>query len=294
MPGLLGINPAFAAKISVKPKPLGCLIEPDRVADVGSQVVGLVQRIRADRGDEVHAGKALVFLRADVERANVVVTNTRAQIRADVKAARAALKLAEQKMKRAEELVAVNFVSRQATDQARAELEQARQKLDQGLSQQRIWENEKRVAEAQLALRTIRSPFAGIVIERFVDIGERVEEKPVMRIAVIDPLRIELMVPSSQYGDIHVGDLITVIPELPDTKPVTASVQHVDPVLDAASNTFRVRLSLPNPGNRLPAGLRCKVEMPLDIRSPQRKEMASSTLKPKLTMSARLSKIPFK
>jgi multidrug efflux pump subunit AcrA (membrane-fusion protein) len=39
-----------------------------------------------------------------------------------------------------------------------------------------------------------------------------------------------------------------------------ARVTHVDKIIDAASNTFRVRLSLPNPGNRLPAGARCKVD----------------------------------
>jgi hypothetical protein len=31
----------------------------------------------------------------------------------------------------------------------------------------------------------------------------------------------------------------------------------IDPVIDAASNTFGVRLILPNPGNRIPAGVRC-------------------------------------
>jgi multidrug efflux pump subunit AcrA (membrane-fusion protein) len=38
---------------------------------------------------------------------------------------------------------------------------------------------------------------------------------------------------------------------------VAAQVTHVDRVIDAASNTFRVRLSLPNPQQRLPAGARC-------------------------------------
>ena len=53
-----------------------------------------------------------------------------------------------------------------------------------------------------------------------------------------------------------------MLPELPGAEPVQATVQHVDQVLDAASNSFRVRLSLPNPNNQLPAGLRCKAEVP--------------------------------
>ena len=41
---------------------------------------------------------------------------------------------------------------------------------------------------------------------------------------------------------------------------VTATVTLVDKVLDAASGTFRVRLTLPNPGDAIPAGMRCKAE----------------------------------
>ena len=83
-----------------------------------------------------------------------------------------------------------------------------------------------------------------------------------MRVAVIDPLRVELMVPTAQYGTLAPGDRVTIRPELPGVEAVTATVRHVDRVLDAASNSFRVRLTLPNPGHRLPAGLRCKADLP--------------------------------
>ncbi len=232
------------------------------MADVGSQVVGLVDKLGVERGDAVGVGQVLLTLRADVERANAGVADSRSRVDADVRAAQASLSLAEQKMHRAQMLLAQNFVSEQAVEQARAELELARQKLAQSRSQQGIWHEEKRVADAQLALRTVRSPFAGVVVERFVNLGERVEDKPLIRVAVINPLRVELMVPTSQYGAIAVGDQITIRPELAGAEPVTATVRHVDRVLDAASNSFRVRLSLPNPQYRLPAGLRCKADLP--------------------------------
>lgn len=252
----------------------------------------MVEKIQVERGDLVQAGQALVQLRADVERANAGVAGTRARVNADVLSAQAALSLAEQKMRRAEELVAVKFVSTQAVDQAAAELEQARQKLIQTTSQQRIWGEERRVAEAQLALRTVRSPFAGVVVERFVNQGERVEEKPLMRIAVIDPLRVELMVPSAQYGNIALGDQITIQPELPGAPSVTASVRHIDRVLDAASNSFRVRLTLPNPQNRLPAGLRCKVELPGVSAAAVRTSAVLPLPEPRLALSAQLANGP--
>lgn len=251
--------PALAAPPA--PKPLACLIEPDRIADIGSQVVGLVDRIHVERGDVVTSGQPLLSLRADVERANIGVAERRAAIDADVRAADASLDLAQQKMRRAQALLAENFVSEQALDLARGEHELASQKLAQVRGQRDIWVQERRVAEAQLALRTLRSPFAGVVVDRYTNLGERVEEKPLLRVAVINPLRVELMVPTSQYGQVRRGDQLRIQPELPGSEAVMATVSHVDRVFDAASNSFRVRLTLPNPDYRLPAGLRCRTEL---------------------------------
>lgn len=241
---------------------MGCLIEPDQVAEVGSQVVGVVDRIEVERGATVSAGQPLLRLRADVERANAGAAQTRARVDADVLAAVANLELTEQKVKRAESLEAQGFVSAQATDQARSDAEVARQKLRQVRAQQSISTEEYRVAAAQLALRTVRSPFSGVVVERYVNEGERVEERPLMRVAVINLLRVELMVPTAMYGTLAIGDRVSIRPELPGAAAVTATVSHVDQVLDAASNSFRVRLSLPNPQLQLPAGLRCKADLP--------------------------------
>jgi len=260
--GLILAGTAFAAPpgAAAPARPLGCLIEPDRVADIGSQVVGLVQQLHVERGDQVSAGQPLLSLKADVERANMGVAERRAGIDADVRAATSSLELARQKVSRAEALVAQNFVSVQALDLARGEHELAAQKLSQVRAQREVWGEERRVAAAQLALRTLNSPFAGVVVERFVNLGERVEDRPLMRVAVIDPLRVELLVPTAQYGTLAPGDTVSIQPELPGAAPVNATVRHVDRVLDPASNSFRVRLSLPNPGHRLPAGLRCKAE----------------------------------
>src|SRR5690606_23705757 len=100
----------------------------------------------------------------------------------------------------------------------------------------------------------------GVIIERFIQPGERVEDRPVVRVATIDPLRVSLLVPMTQYGQVGIGDVLTIRPELAGAAPLRATVHYVDKVVDAASNTFRVRLRLPNPGQRLPGGLRCKVD----------------------------------
>ncbi|MFY9477119.1 MAG: efflux RND transporter periplasmic adaptor subunit [Aquabacterium sp.] len=241
-------------------KPSGCLIEPEQVADVGSPVTGVIERLPVALGDAVDAGQPLAMLRADVERATAGVAALRSQVDAEVRAAQANVVLAHQKVDRARQLLAQDFVSAQAVEQAVAEAEVASQKLKMAQNQQRIYGQEQAVAQAQLGLRTLRSPIRGVVVERYNNVGERVEDRPVVRVASIDPLRVSLMVPIAQYGQVTVGDTMSIRPELPGLDAVRATVQYVDKVVDAASNTFRVRLALPNPGHRLPGGLRCKAD----------------------------------
>lgn len=257
----LPVAPAASAPRSAKPT-LGCLISPERVADVGSPVVGVVAEIPVDNGDIVQAGQPLVQLRSDVEQAGLQAAQARSAIEADVYAAKANLVLAHQRHARAVELVGEGFVSPQAVEQARAERDVADQKLQQARGQQAVSQQELRVVQAQLGQRTVRSPFRGVVVERFVNAGERVEDKPLLRLAMLDPLRVEVVMPASRWGSVALNSTLAVVPELPGVGAMNARVTHVDKVIDAASNTFRVRLSLPNPGHKLPAGARCKVDEP--------------------------------
>jgi RND family efflux transporter MFP subunit len=241
-------------------QPLGCLIEPDRVADVGSPVVGVVDKMLVERGDFVQAGAPLAELSSDVERAALAVAQSKAHAAADIQAATADSEFARQRRERAEDLFAKKFIAHQALDQARAEASIAEQKLAEAYEQQRIWARELKLAQARLAERTVRSPIDGVIVERYVSAGERVEEKPLVRVARIDPLRVEVVVPASFYGRVNVDAIASVVPELPDARALDARVTLVDRVIDAASNTFRVRLEIPNRDKQVPPGVRCRAD----------------------------------
>jgi membrane fusion protein, multidrug efflux system len=80
-----------------------------------------------------------------------------------------------------------------------------------------------------------------------------------MKLAQIDPLNVEVILPVTLFPSIKVGMRAMVVPEAPVGGQHFAEIKIVDSVIDAASGTFGVRLELPNPNNRLPAGLKCKV-----------------------------------
>ena len=178
-----------------------------------------------------------------------------------MRAARANAAFLRQKLVRAEELVALNFVSKEALEQARADSHMAVERLAQAREQQHVWQRELDLANAQLQMRTIRAPFDGIIVDRYVSVGERIEDEPLFRIIKTDPLRVEIVVPSKMFGTVSMGTVVTVMPELPNAPALFAEVVLVDSVIDGASNTFRVRATLPNPDGAMPSGLRCRAEL---------------------------------
>jgi LysM repeat protein len=96
-------------------------------------------------------------------------------------------------------------------------------------------------------------------VERFLHPGEYVEDQPILKLAQIHPLNVEVILPVEMLGSVKAGMGATVKPEAPVTGFYTAKVKIVDKVVDAASGTFGVRLELPNPDYQLPPGLKCKV-----------------------------------
>jgi RND family efflux transporter MFP subunit len=272
---------AAAAGQAYAAQPLRCVIEPDKVAEVGTPVIGVVESVLVDRGDIVRQGQLLAQLRANVERASVGAAEVRAQADADVRAAVANFDFQKQKLSRTEELMQKKFVSAQALDQVRAEASVAEQRLAQAREQKRVAQQELQTAHAQLSLRQIRAPFSGIVADRFVNAGERVEVKPMFRIARIDPLRVEIVAPAALYGSVKKGMAAQILPELPNAAKLETKVVLVDRIIDAASNTFRIRAELPNANGAVPSGLRCRAELPgieAAAPAPAAEKRASSSL----------------
>lgn len=257
-------------------QPLGCLIEPERTAEIGSQVVGVIEAINVERGDRVSKGQVLAVLHAQSERAAVGVAKAKLDADAEVRAAEVSAAFARQQYQRSEDLFEKNFISRQALDQARTEADVSQQKLSLARQQKRVTDRELSYVQAQLAQRQIHSPFDGIVAERYLSPGERVEEKPLLRLAQVNPLRVQVVAPVGLYGQIAVGDTAAVLPEMPNSQTHTATVVQVDKIVDPASNTFRVILRLPNPDFTLPAGLRCKADFAAGASRPTPPKVAAA------------------
>jgi RND family efflux transporter MFP subunit len=243
-----------------------CLLEPRQKIKVAAQIAGVLKEVPVDRGDVIHKGQLLAHLESGVEEAMLELAKAKAESDATIKARQARLVFLSRKRDRQVELQKRDATSTAAMDEAESDFGVASQELREAESDLRIAKLDVVRAAEVLKQRSIFSPIDGVVAERNLLGGEYAyEQAPIMTIAQIDPLNVEVFVPVSLYGSIKIGSEAIVSGQQPIGGRHSAAVEVIDPLIDSRSGTLGIRLVLPNPENKIPAGLRCKVEFPVPV-----------------------------
>lgn len=226
---------------------------PNQDAKIGALVAGRIERMLVKEGDRVSAGQALAQLenaplRDQVRQAEAAV----AQARANVDNAKLA---AERNQRLLERGIA-----------ARKELEDAKTQL--AVNQAALGQAEAALSatRAQVARTTIRAPFAGTVVRRFLGIGDQVDgtgAQPVVEVANIDALELLATVPGTRLNQMRTNDSFAFeTPAVPGAS-FSARVVAVLPAVDPATNNGTVRIRFENPQHLLKLGMFLSVNLPL-------------------------------
>ena len=250
------------AQTTPAPSHYDCLIEARQQVDVRSSAEGVIESVFVRRGDVVKKGQMLAKLSSGPEAAALDLARSRATMEGELKASEARVEITRKKWERADELHKRSFVSANAKDEAEAEYRLAQEQARAVREGRKLAELEVKRAEEVLGQRSIYSPVNGVVVALLLNPGELAssnQKDPILRLMEIDPLNVELVLPLTHFGKIKTGQRARVLPEQPVGGNHGAVVEVVDSTLDAASGTFGVRLRLPNPGGRIPAGVKCRV-----------------------------------
>lgn len=239
---------------------LDCLIQPKTTVQLSTPVEGVISEVLVDRGDVVERDQVLVRLESSVERASVQMARARVEETGELVQSRVQLEYAARTLERRDELNRRSVISEQDLDEARSQHELAKAGVRQAEEEMRLAELQLQRARASLGLRTIRSPINGVVTQRFYEPGEFADTRAILELAQVDPLEVEVFAPVSLLGRVQPGMTARVLPEEPFGGGYQATVSVIDPVIDAASGTFGVRLELPNSDLSIPAGLNCRLQ----------------------------------
>lgn len=110
--------------------------------------------------------------------------------------------------------------------------------------------------KSNISLVVVRAPASGIVTERAVNPGAGVESgKTLFTLSNIATVWVIANVPEAQLAGIHEGTSVEIRSAMIGSGVINGRVAYIDPQLNEETRTGRVRIEVPNPGERFKAGM---------------------------------------
>lgn len=256
-------------------------VDSQSLAQVGSEITGVVAARHVREGDAVNAGDLLLELRDDEQRARLreaeaalqqLIDSTRPQAQATLREAQHNLEQASRELQRRETLFERKLLASEPLEQARrAELtarvvrDRARfaaTALAEGGSEEQVLRQRLEVARANLARTRIHAQVDGIVQSRDVEPGDLVQPgRTLLTIARSGSSEILLPLDEKSLAPIEHGQSARIIADAYPGRVLTAKVSFIAPSVDTARGTIDVHLDLQEPAAFLRQGMTVSVNI---------------------------------
>jgi membrane fusion protein (multidrug efflux system) len=213
---------------------VGTLVASNGI-DVTAEVSGVVREILFESGQPVAAGDVLVRLDDAVDQA-------------ELQGLQAEQKLAQIKYQRLSTLIKERSVSQSDVDEARAELDNMTAQVAS--------------KRALIDKKTVRAPFDGRLGIRAVDLGEFVQPGvALVPLQSIEQLYVDFSLPERQLPRVAIGQRVEVTATAAPGERFEGRVAAINPGIDVATRTVKLRADLPNPEGALRPGMFAEVAL---------------------------------
>lgn len=215
-------------------------IEALQAIELKPEVEGRINDIVAREGQEVGQGGAL--FRIDD-----------AEAKAELARAQAEWDLASQALKRTRDLQSQNASSAADVERAEAAERGTHAQVD--------------LLKIRVDRSTVRAPFAGVVGQRFVSMGDYVTTSTRMAtLQTVNPQRAAFQVPEKYAQKLRSGQLVRFRVAAIPGEEFVGTVDFVDPVVQLPSRTILIKARVPNPQHKLQAGMFIEARLATDVR----------------------------
>ena len=263
-------------------------VDSQSLAQVGSEITGVVKARHVREGDSVSAGDLLLELRDDEQQARLreaeaalrqLVESQRPQAEAALREARSDLLQATRERERRDELFQRQLVSAEQREQARQVETSARVRRDRaqltataaaaGGSDEQVLQQRLAAARAALEKTRIRAQLDGVVQVREVEPGDQVQPgRTLLQIARTDSREIIVPLDEKDLGPVALGQSAVVIADAYPLQPLQAKVSFIAPAIDTSRGTIDIHLDVLEPADFLRQGMTVSV----DIRTGSREQ----------------------
>ncbi|MDQ1088166.1 efflux RND transporter periplasmic adaptor subunit [Siphonobacter sp. SORGH_AS_1065] len=139
----------------------------------------------------------------------------------------------------------------------------SKQEVDVAQSQVDAFDADMAVAKAQLQRTEIRAPFAGKIGLRYVSEGAIVTPTTVIAsFQQTNPLKVDFSIPEKYTDQVRVGDVVS-FNVASETKAYQGKVYAIEPKIDLATRTVKLRALVPNASNQIRPGQFAQVKLRL-------------------------------
>jgi membrane fusion protein (multidrug efflux system) len=233
------------------------VLRPIEDIQQSSRAAGVIEKFGAEEGQQVNAGDVLVQLNSEVERATV-------------KRAEAVWESTKNECDRTQrelDRVTKLYQDEKLPVGSKKDVEDAQGAYLAAVSRRKQAEAEVEIAKAQLNERMITAKISGILLRRTRSVGEAVERlEPVVRIVDVSKLSLTVYAGADLLGKFKKGQPVRLMVENGAGRgtPLPATVSQIDPVMDAETSTFRIKLEV-QPGEMVQPGIPVMLEIPSEV-----------------------------
>ncbi|MDR4516704.1 MAG: efflux RND transporter periplasmic adaptor subunit [Nitrosomonas sp.] len=235
-------------------------LTPVVLVNVGTQVSGTVAKLHVDFNDQVEIGQILAELDPALLQAQLQ------QSRASLLSAQTQYNITDSKLKRHHKLHEQGFISFEALDIVKQELDAARAQL--AVSQAQVERD-----RANLNYSIIKSPISGVVIARDVDIGQTVAanfQTPILFQIAKDlrEMQINISVAEADIGLLRIDQPINFTVDAYPNSIFTGTVKQVrlNPTIQENVVTYNVVAMVNNVDGSLLPGMTANIHFVVDQR----------------------------
>lgn len=219
-------------------------LETEQLVDVYSRIGGLVEAVYAQEGDRVQKGQKLI----QIEKDEYALAEEKARIDYETKKA--------------------NFERLQALQKEDLLSEEEYQNSEFAMRQTEIaWKQ----AALNLRYTTVTAPISGVVGDRLVNLGSRIQSSTkLLSLANLDEKIVQVYVPQKEFPNCYKNQLAVVTTDILPGEKFKGYVKRLSPIIDPQSGTFKVVIDVKDAQNKLRPGMFVSAELIVDTHEDAR------------------------
>ena len=240
----LEVATARAGKLALKiTLPGEVVVNADRIAHIVPRVPGIVSKVAKSLGDRVRAGEVLAVLEsrelADAKSGYLAAVEKGSLAKTSLIREK---KLFGQKISSEQEYLN----AKQSSAEAQIVLRSAAQKLRSFGFRDGYLKSLPRRSSRDLTRYAMKAPFAGVVVQKHITLGEKVSGSAVaFTVAALDTVWVNLTVYQKHLASLRTGQSV-LIRAAQGSGQATGKIDYISPFVEEATRTATARVVLSN------------------------------------------------